>query len=239
MSIKSVYYMLVSLVLIGGLLILDYFGVIWHNSIFAYPYQVKGIDVSHHQGKIDWETLRKENPDFVFAYIKATEGQDFEDEDFEKNWNEAKKNGFVTGAYHFFSMQSKGKDQAKHYISKVPKDVKSLPPVIDLEISLYHDPNKVKAELQDMINQLDQHYGKETVFYVTYDTYETYIKDHFKENRIWIRDIIKFPTLDGQDWEIWQYGNRGHLEGINGYVDLNVYQGSKEEFEKEYVGSIQ
>lgn len=231
---KSVYYTLVSLILVGGLLVLDYFGIIWHNSIFASTYQVKGIDVSHHQERIDWKTLRKENPDFVFAYIKATEGQDFEDKDFEKNWREAKKYQFVTGAYHFFSMQSTGKAQAKNYISKVPKDVYSLPPVIDLEISLNHDPKKVKAELQDMMSELDRHYGKETIFYVTYDTYETYIKDHFKENRIWIRDIIKFPTLDGQDWEIWQYGNRGHLEGIDGYVDLNVYQGSRDEFDKEY-----
>lgn len=234
---KSIYYTLVSVVLLGGLLILDYFGVIWHNSIFASAYEVKGIDVSHHQGKINWKTLREKNPDFVFSYIKATEGKDFEDKDFEENWHEAKKNQFLTGAYHFFSMQSKGKEQAKHYISKVPKDVNSLPPVIDVEISLDHDPQKVKDELQDMIHELDRYYGKETVFYVTYDTYETYIKDHFKDNRIWIRDIFKFPTLDGQDWEIWQYGNRGHLDGIHGYVDLNVYQGSMKEFDREFIGT--
>lgn len=71
--------------------------------------------------------------------MKATEGKDFLDTDFFYNWYNARLNGFTVGAYHFFTMLSTGEAQAKYYISKVPKSDKTLPPVIDLEISTRHD----------------------------------------------------------------------------------------------------
>lgn len=210
---------------------LQYFGIIWHNELFAMRYQIKGLDVSHHQNDIDWKTVQEQN-DFSFIYMKATEGRDFTDHKFAYNWEEARKHGFPTGAYHFFSMQSTGKDQAAHFIRTVPKEPDALPPVIDIEIHLDHSPQKVRQELQEMSDLLEKHYDKKPILYVTYDTYYTYIEGAFPDHKIWIRDIVKHPDLNGREWVIWQYSNRGRVQGIDTYVDINVLRGDLEDLQK-------
>lgn len=212
---------------------LELTGVIWHNDWFAKSYEVKGLDISHHQGPIDWKTVQEKN-DFAFIYMKATEGHDFIDHRFEVNWREAQNEGFRVGAYHFFSMRSPGEVQAKNYIQTVPVKADSLPPMIDIEIHLKHDPDKVRQELQSLADELEKHYEKKPIFYVTYRTYQTYIKGHFKDYDLWIRDIFKHPSLEDRNWLIWQYSCRERVEGIDGFVDINAFHGSQEEFEKRF-----
>lgn len=68
----------------------------WRPSTRAFP--VQGIDVSHHQGEIDWFALPGQDVDF--AYIKATEGGDHRDRLFARNWEEARQAEIARGAYH-------------------------------------------------------------------------------------------------------------------------------------------
>ena len=65
-------------------------------------YPIQGIDISHHQGDIDWARL-KDQPNIRFAIMKATEGGDHRDRKFAENWQAAKQAGIVRGAYHFFT----------------------------------------------------------------------------------------------------------------------------------------
>ncbi|MBA4492751.1 GH25 family lysozyme [Paenactinomyces guangxiensis] len=225
------YIWLLTIVLLVILAILDYMGFIWHNDLFAMKYEIKGLDVSHHQGDIDWKVVQEKN-NFKFVYIKATEGRDFVDDQFAYNWQEARKQGMLTGAYHFFSMRSSGEEQAKNFINIVPEQADSLPPVIDVEIHLNHDKDKVRQELRKMAAKLEQHYKKRPILYVTYDTYHTYVEGGFSEFQIWIRDIYKFPTLGNRKWLLWQYCNRGRIDGIDTYVDINAFNGDMKEFEK-------
>lgn len=213
--------------------VLEYKGIIWHNDLFSMHYEVKGLDVSHHQGRIDWETVQKEN-EFQFVFMKATEGHDFIDHQFQTNWKEARKNGMLTGAYHFFSMRSSGKKQAENFIQTVPKEPDSLPPVIDLEIHLNHDKEDVRRQLKEMATEMEKHYGKKPILYVTYDTYHTYVEGFFKDYDLWIRDVVKFPTLGDRPWIFWQYSNRGRVDGIDTYVDINVFHGDLEQFNKSF-----
>lgn len=212
--------------------ILDCFGIIWHNELFAFQYPVKGLDVSHHQKRIDWAKVQREN-DFQFVYMKATEGHDHTDTKFQENWQETKKYGFYTGAYHFFSMRSNGKKQAEHFIKTVPKEANHLPPAIDVEIHLNHPVEKVKTELRSMAKALEDHYQQRPILYVTYDTYNQYIQEDFQEFDIWIRDIVKPPSLN--KWLIWQYSNRGRIEGIETYVDINAFQGDFSQFKNHFI----
>ena len=155
--------------------------------------------------------------------MKATEGKDFLDTDFSYNWINAQLNGFKVGAYHFFSMSSSGKEQAIYYISKVPNIENSLPPVIDIEISSKYLRTEVKKELEDMITIFENHYKKRVVLYVTYKTYDAFIKGDFYENPIWISDKKFYPSLsDDREWSIWQYSSRGRINGIYGFTDKNV-----------------
>ena len=222
--------------MIAVVLGLDYYGVIWHNSPIASKYSVKGLDVSHYQGEIDWNKVR-ETKEYAFAYIKATEGHDFVDDKFQTNWEGAKKNSLSVGAYHFFSMRSSGHDQAQEYIRTVPRNEGTLPPALDIEINMRHDPVKARAEISIILRELENHFGKKPIIYVTYESYNAFIKNSFSEYPIWIRDIIKYPNLGNRDWLIWQYNNRGLVPGIKGHVDINVFNGDEDEYEDWLQGS--
>lgn len=215
--------------IIGFILIafLEYQGIIWHNSLFAWQYPIKGLDVSNHQGAIDWKLVANTKR-YTFVYIKATEGHDYTDDYFLKNWKEAKKNGLLVGAYQFFSTRSSGAEQASFFIAFVPKANDALPPVVDVEIDLKKDPTKIREELTNLLIELENYYHKQPILYVRYDTYNAYIKGYFSEYPLWVRDIFKFPTYNS-DWLIWQYSNRGRVNGIQNYVDINVFKGTKKE----------
>ncbi|WP_036718692.1 GH25 family lysozyme [Paenibacillus harenae] len=136
MNRKKIVVIAAAMIILLGFL--EYKGYIWHNSIFAMNYEVRGLDVSPYQGAVDWGKVA-ESGKYQFVYMKATEGHDFTDNTFNQNWEGAKAGGMLVGTYHFFSSRSTGEQQANHFISLVPVEEASLPPVIDLEISLTHD----------------------------------------------------------------------------------------------------
>jgi lysozyme len=202
---------------------------------FNYPdtqsFPVQGIDVSHHQGDIDWSKIPKDK--VKFAYIKSTEGGDFKDKKFQYNLEEALDNGFRAGAYHFFTLCRDGKTQARNFISSVPNNPKLMPPVIDLEFvgNCPVRPTKedMLKELENFTKLIENHYGKEPILYITYEFYGEYLKDSgFSSYKFWVRDIFKKPNLATfPEWYIWQYADNGTLPGIDGRVDLNALNPEK------------
>lgn len=218
-----------------GLLL--YNGVIWFNNPSKEAYPVRGVDVSIYQGDIDWNVLSNEGIDF--AFMKATEGSGFVDENFKFNLENAMKTSLKIGAYHFFSFESPGETQGENFIENVPNHPELLPPVVDIEFYgdfINNPPSKEKTEeiLNPLIEKLKNHYGKPPIIYATYDSYDLYIKGSYKDCPIWIRDIIKKPTLsDNREWTFWQYSNREKLNGYAGvekFIDMNVFNGSLENF---------
>lgn len=198
-------------------------------------YPVHGIDVSHHQKKIDWDKLDKEL--VQFAFIKATEGGDFKDTRFVENWQKAKELSIAVGAYHFFTFCKDGKLQALNFIESVPKDSTNLPPIIDLEFSgncsKKNYRENILHEIDLYIRTVEAYYGTKVVIYTTWEFYKKYLIRNFTDNPIWIRDIQSQPQLeDGREWLFWQYTNRGKLEGIETLVDLNVFCGTRERFDE-------
>src|SRR5262245_17581145 len=77
-----------------------------------------GIDVSAHQGDIEWTRVAAD--DIEFVYVKATEGRDFVDARFAANWWDAGAAGLDRGAYHFFTLCTPGTAQAEHFLSIAP-----------------------------------------------------------------------------------------------------------------------
>lgn len=225
-------------ILIATLALLVFNGIILINNPSEKDFPIRGVDVSHYQGEIDWQVLSAENIDF--AYIKATEGASHTDKCFKYNFAEAQKTSLRVGAYHFFSFESSGKAQAEHFISTVPKTENMLPPVIDLEFygdfaKEHHRTEEVKSELSVMINLLYSHYGVMPVIYTAEEEYELYVSGDFAETPIWMRSVYKKPSPlpDGRTITIWQYTNRERLNGYNGdekFIDMNVFCGTEEEF---------
>ena len=218
-KIIKLIFILVSIIF--TVFLLGITGYYYHTDTLSMIYKEEGIDISHHQIRINWKQV--DSKKYKFVIMKATEGKDFLDTDFSYNWINAQLNGFKVGAYHFFSMSSSGKEQAIDYISKVPSIENSLPPVIDIEISSKYLRTEVKKELKDMIEIFEKHYKKRVVLYVTYKTYDAFIKGDFSENPIWISDKKFYPSLsDDRKWSIWQYSSRGRINGIYGFTDKNV-----------------
>lgn len=206
---------------------------------FNYPsdaeFPIKGIDVSHHQKEIDWSKIKEQK--IKFAFIKATEGEDFKDNKFGHNWAMAKENGIDVGAYHFFTFCKRGEVQARNFIETVLYEPNSLPPVIDLEYGGNCKLNKSKQEVLAEIERLEallfDRYKKRPILYVTEEFYQDFLVGSFLQNPIWIRSVFRRPkVLVGRSWLFWQYANRGHLKGINTYVDLNVFNGDEEAYEE-------
>lgn len=201
-------------------------------------YQVWGVDVSNYQGLIDWHRL--EEQDVSFAFIKATEGSGHIDESARRNLEKAAETGIKKSAYHFFSFDSSGETQAENYISVVGTDEIDLPPVIDIEY--YADkksnkPDKEEAEkiLRPLLESLEEHYGVKPIIYTTVPVYLRYVRENFSDYPLWIRNVNFEPDL--MDWKFWQYCDKGELYGYDGeekYIDLNVYNGTMEQFLAEF-----
>ena len=225
--------------ILGGILfLLVWEGVIPLNATADGKYPVRGVDVSHYQGKIDWETLADQDIDF--AFIKATEGSSYVDDTFEYNFKEARKTGIAVGAYHFFSFDSAAKTQAENFINTVEPFEGMLPPVIDFEF--YGDKQKDPPKKEEVCNLLDElialieeHYGMKPIIYATEISYDLYLAGGYEDYDIWIRNVITAPKMvDDRAWTFWQYTNRGRLDGYDGeekFIDINVYSGTKKEFE--------
>lgn len=207
--------------------------------ILAGRYEVKGIDVSHYQGTIDWPELADQDLDF--AFIKATEGSGHVDECFYDNWQAAGKTELCIGAYHFFSFDSEGSKQAQFYIDTVGSLNGKLAPAVDVEF--YGDKEKnpppkeeVVKQLQEMLTVLEEHYQVKPVIYTTYKVYHRYIKDEFTAYPLWIRNVYYQPLLTaGNTWTFWQYTDTAVLEGYQGaekYIDMNVFRGTREELQE-------
>ena len=236
--LRSILCVAVVLSVCGGIF---YYGVMngWFllNRPGAGTYSVRGVDVSHYQGDIDWSVLSAQ--DISFAYIKATEGSRHRDPRFEENWEESAGTGLYTGAYHFFSFDSPAESQAQNFIQTVGKREGMLPPVVDFEF--YGDKrsnpppvSQAAEQLELMLEMLGEHYGVTPVIYAREETYEMYLEGGFEAYPLWIRNVVRRPKTD-REWTFWQYANRGRLKGYSGqekFIDLNVFAGSKEQWEQ-------
>ncbi len=190
-------------------------------------YPVRGIDVSHHQGVIDWSQVVGD--DVSFAFIKATEGGDHVDREFLSNFLVARSLDIAVGAYHFFTFCRPAIEQAENFIRTVPKDGPQLPPVVDIEFagncSARPTPDVLAAELKIFTDRVEAEFGQPVMIYLIGDALEVYGKV-IPERKMWVRSLAWQPANDG--WTLWQYHNRGSIRGIQGPVDLNVLQGGPE-----------
>lgn len=202
----------------------------------AYP--VRGVDVSRYQGIINWQQLAEQ--DISFAFIKATEGSSHVDEFAEDNLEMASHTDLSISAYHFFSFDSPGETQAENFIRTVSKDSINMPPVIDIEYYGDKFRNKPTSDecteiLRPLLERLEEYYGVKPLIYTTLSAYGRYIKDEFADYPIWIRNVNFEPEFI--NWDFWQYSCTGELRGFVGeekYIDLNVFNGTEQEFRERF-----
>ena len=209
-------------VIAGGALVLWQYAPRWHPSDRNWPSQ--GIDVSHHQGRIDWSRLPAQGVDF--AFIKATEGGDHRDTRFAENWQGARAAGIRRGAYHFFTLCRPGADQAANFIATVPAEPDALPPAVDLEYMGNCDGrlsvDGFHRELAIFLARVEAHYGQRAILYLT-EEFDTAFQVSARVDRpLWLRSLLFEPRFGARPWRYWQVSNLRRLDGISGPVDWNV-----------------
>ena len=211
----------------------------------SYPegYEIHGIDISHHQGKIDWQELKDKGVidkfPIRFVMIKATEGASQIDENFRENFYQAREHGFTRGAYHFYSVHSSAADQARFFIRQVKLENGDLPPVLDVE----HKPKKqsdeeFKASVLEWLDIVERHYGVKPIIYTYYKFKTRYLNDPiFDDYPYWIAHYYVDKVEYDGPWKFWQHTDVGRLPGIKGDVDFNIYNGSFYDLRKLTIGA--
>lgn len=192
-----------------------------------------GIDVSRHQGEIDWRKVAAAG--VRFAWIKATEGGDWRDATFARNWTEARTAGVKRGAYHFMSWCRPAAEQAAWFVANVPADAEALPPVLDLEWTPASRacPDKLPrdealARIRVVLAAMERVSGKVPVIYAPGDLFAEVLDggtnaDPLARYPLWVRAIKAPPALlyGARRWLVWQHGDGGHVDGIGPLVDLD------------------
>ncbi len=205
----------------------------------AQGYPVHGIDVSKWQAEIDWAAVRAAGT--RFAFIKATEGGDHEDERFLRNWAGAKAAGIPVGAYHFVFWCRPAHEQAHWFVQHIPRDPDALPPVLDLEWNGHSRtcPRKVPREValekaRVMLRELEAHTGKVPIIYTDITFHKEVLEGEREFDRypFWLRSVAARPEerYVARPWAFWQYTTTGRIPGIRGDVDRNVFNGTDAEF---------
>ncbi len=203
------------------------------NKWFVGNYQ-KGVDVSSYQENVDFSRLKEQH--IEFAYIKATEGSSHVDESFKQKWADALGAGMPAGAYHYFSYQDSGAKQAENFIKTVGNLEKGrLIPAVDMELTPEEVDNppakdEVVRGLKAFLAVVEEKYQVKPLIYAQKDYWDKYLAEDFSSYPRWIRNVF-YPVFTevGDDWTVWQYWDRGVLEGYAGekYIDMDVVNSGK------------
>ena len=208
---------------------------------------VPGIDVSYWDAGIDWPKVRATGQRFVVA--KATEGDFYSDPTFDDNWFGAKSAGLLRGAYHFYRCNVDAKKQADYFINYVRtvKDDGELPPVLDLESNDGQKKEKIIPAVKLWLDRVEAAFGKKPIIYSGQYFLQDYLSEAGGGPPAWAKDyplwLAQYPNqyVEGSKpflprgwfkWTIWQYSEKGRVNGINADVDMNVFNGTLEELYK-------
>ena len=199
-------------------------------------YGIHGIDVSKHQQTIAWQEVKKMNVNNVkigFAFIKATEGLGRVDEQFRRNWFHAQKAGIPRGAYHFFISSKSGKAQAENFIETVRLQKGDLPPVLDIEQTNGASAAEMQERVADWLQMVEKKYRVKPIIYTNADFYTNFLSGRFDDYPLWVAHyLVQDKPRVQRSWHFWQHSESGHVNGIEPYVDFNVFNGDSAAFKR-------
>ena len=196
------------------------------------PRRVRGIDVSHHQGRIDWTAVKRDG--IRFAFIKATEGGDWTDPRFQRNWTSARQAGILRGAYHYYRPQTHSAVQARHFLRRVKMGSNDLPPVLDVEATDGVSNATLRRGVRNWLRMVEAETGKRPIIYVS-RRFAPRLAAEFGDYPLWIADYRgSAPSVPRgwRRWTFWQHSERGRVRGIQAPVDRNWFRGTLEELRR-------
>lgn len=193
-------------------------------------FEIIGIDVSAHNGDIDFAQVAADGISFVI--IKATEGGTFKDKKFVDNLRRAREAGLKVGAYHFFRFDTPGYMQGLNFLNSLRSRELDLPLVIDIEE--WANPNSqptpmVLNRLSEMIDHLESH-GHRVMLYTNKNGFARFVRGRLEGYPLWVCSLVDEPK--DIDWTLWQGTHNGRVKGIDHPVDINAFSGSAADWER-------
>lgn len=187
---------------------------------------VHGIDISHYQGDVFWETVG-ENSKMAYVYIKATEGGDRIDSKYAHNIEMAHRYGIKVGSYHFYRPKTDQLVQAENFLNQCRPGDQDLIPMIDVETKSGMETEEFRDSLAKFLFIIENHIRQKPLVYTGANFYDHYLQGMLDDYKIMIAQYTeKEPELaDGRDITMWQYTGKGRLNGIKGYVDKSRFMG--------------
>lgn len=219
--------------------------------------RIYGIDISKYQhGKgrkyypIQWAKLRISNLGAIsrktvtgnvdypvsFVYIKSTEGTTVRNKYFAADYRQARKHGFRTGAYHFFSVRSSATAQANFFLRHTSFKRGDMPPVLDVEptdaqIKSMGGATVLFSHIRTWMSIVKRRTGSRPVIYVSQRFVNKYLSqapDIKRDYNVWIARYGEYrPDVK---LVYWQLCPDGRVSGIRGEVDINVFNGYRDKF---------
>ncbi len=210
-------------------------------------YRRSGIDVSHWQGRIDWDQVAAAK--VAFAIIKATDGNATVDEWYSRNRVRARRVGILTTAYHFARpgllgtgnreqrIRRDARSEARFFIRTAALRHTDLIPALDLERSGGLRAGELRIWTSTFLRTVQGAIGARPMVYSTAAFWRSHLSDTAKIARagyavFWVAHWdAQTPDVPGREWlgrgwTFWQWTDCGRVAGIYDCVDRNTYTSS-------------
>ena len=189
-----------------------------------------GFDVSEYQSEIDWEQTYHidESFELSFVFIRATAGKNKVDKRFKENWKASKERQLIRGAYHYYRPNENSIEQANNFIKNVKLEKDDLPPVLDIEkLPKSQSIDSLKVGLRRWLKKVEKHYKVKPIIYSGESYYNDFLKKEFSDYPLWIANYNFWRNHLEDDWLFWQFTEKAQIQGIEGLVDVNIFNGDK------------
>lgn len=186
-----------------------------------------GIDVSRHQGVVDWDRMVAAG--VAFAGIRSTMGASGRDEQFRRNWSEARRVGIQRMAYHYFVNNTSGLPQIENMLNVLGRDLGEIEMVLDVERAsgqIVPDVNRNTREIAIWLDECQKRTGIRPIIYTNKSAWDscTNVPAWSSTYKLWHAQYTNAVTpkvnLPWTSCAIWQFSNGGNLAGTSP-LDLN------------------
>lgn len=190
--------------------------------------KLDGIDVSHWEGKIQFRKVRQAGIRVV--YIKATQGRDIVDSDFERNYRDAERENLRIGFYHYVMARSveEAKEEAAFFYDKIRDKKQHARPAMDFEVFGALSHGEVREISLQFLRELEARDGHRPVIYSDASNASgVFDDDRLREYPLWIAQYgVSKPDMENpwRRWSGWQYTDSGRVRGIDGRVDRDYFR---------------
>jgi len=203
-----------------------------------------GIDVSHHQGVIDWSKVAAAGVKYTF--LKASEGSSFKDRRFNSNRSGSTSVGIPCGGYHFMRPNAPVDRQITNFVSSIGSMREGeLPPVLDIEVPEIWRNLSLNQRVKIIRQWLD---GVEDALSVKPIIYlSSSFAGEVLNSQAWLKDYLLWlahysraanprtpePWKSSSGWTFWQFSETGRLEGLaDRFIDFNWFNGDSVALQK-------